>query len=135
MSSQTGSGRFEELDVLRGLAALLVVVFHYAGHCARYFNDFNFDLAAVFRAAGVDTGTPIAFIAPNSDLTVLAFLAAGAIGAVFVPMNAALTDAKLNHVIEHSRVRILCSVLALKSRVEGLAQGLAAMPRHLAPDE
>lgn len=41
-------------------------------------------LAAVFSAAGAETGTPIGFVAPNSDLTVLAFLAAGAIGAVFV---------------------------------------------------
>ena len=92
-------------------------------------------LARVFSAAGAETGTPIGFIAPNSDLTVLAFLAAGAIGAVFVPMNAALTDAELKYVIEHSRARILCSALALKSRVEGLAQGLAAKPRHLALDD
>ena len=91
-------------------------------------------LAAVFSAAGAEIGTPIGFIAPNNDLTVLAFLAAGAIGAVFVPMNAALTDAELKYVIEHSRARTLCSALALKSRVEGLAQGLVPRPRHLALD-
>jgi peptidoglycan/LPS O-acetylase OafA/YrhL len=31
------SGRFEELDVLRGAAALCVVLSHYSSHCARYF--------------------------------------------------------------------------------------------------
>src|SRR5258708_28703021 len=36
------SGRFEEIDVLRGIAALVVVVFHYSGHCVRYFGDFPF---------------------------------------------------------------------------------------------
>jgi len=35
---QTGpGGRFEELDVVRGLAAVCVVLSHYSSHCARYF--------------------------------------------------------------------------------------------------
>src|SRR5262250_3203475 len=34
--------RLEELDVLRGLAALAVVVFHYSGHATRYFTGFPF---------------------------------------------------------------------------------------------
>ncbi|HEV8448279.1 MAG TPA: acyltransferase [Gemmatimonadaceae bacterium] len=34
--------RFEELDVLRGVAALAVVVFHYSGHATRYFTGFPF---------------------------------------------------------------------------------------------
>lgn len=38
-----GGGRFEEIDVLRGLAALAVVIFHYSGHCAKFFGDFPFD--------------------------------------------------------------------------------------------
>lgn len=37
------SGRFEEIDVLRGVAAVAVVVFHYAGHCLKVFGDFPFD--------------------------------------------------------------------------------------------
>lgn len=36
------SGRFRELDVLRGLAALGVVFFHYTSHGTRYFNDYPF---------------------------------------------------------------------------------------------
>jgi peptidoglycan/LPS O-acetylase OafA/YrhL len=35
--------RFEELDVLRGVAAMAVVVFHYSGHATRYFTGFPFD--------------------------------------------------------------------------------------------
>jgi peptidoglycan/LPS O-acetylase OafA/YrhL len=40
---ETGqSGRFEELDVLRGAAALCVVLSHYASHCARFFGEAPF---------------------------------------------------------------------------------------------
>jgi peptidoglycan/LPS O-acetylase OafA/YrhL len=35
--------RFAELDVLRGIAALAVVVFHYSGHETRYFAGFPFN--------------------------------------------------------------------------------------------
>ena len=38
--------RFQELDVLRGLAALAVVVFHYAAHVEKYYDDFPFTLPA-----------------------------------------------------------------------------------------
>jgi hypothetical protein len=40
---ETGqSGRFEELDVLRGAAALCVVLSHSASHCARFFGEARF---------------------------------------------------------------------------------------------
>jgi peptidoglycan/LPS O-acetylase OafA/YrhL len=38
-------GRFEELDVLRGAAALCVVLSHYASHCARFLGEAPFGVA------------------------------------------------------------------------------------------
>src|SRR5262249_21625750 len=39
---QSSSGRFRELDVLRGLAALGVVFFHYTFHGTRYYAHYPF---------------------------------------------------------------------------------------------
>lgn len=41
--SRSATGRFLELDVLRGVAALAVVFFHYSRHGTRYFADYPFD--------------------------------------------------------------------------------------------
>jgi peptidoglycan/LPS O-acetylase OafA/YrhL len=40
---RTWTGRFRELDVLRGFAALTVVFFHYSRHGTRYYVDYPFD--------------------------------------------------------------------------------------------
>jgi peptidoglycan/LPS O-acetylase OafA/YrhL len=44
------NGRFEELDVLRGMAALCVVLSHYSAHCVRFFGEapFGIDLDTVY---------------------------------------------------------------------------------------
>jgi peptidoglycan/LPS O-acetylase OafA/YrhL len=44
------SGRFEEIDVLRGVAAMCVVLSHYSTHCVRFFREapFGFDLHTVY---------------------------------------------------------------------------------------
>lgn len=44
------SGRFEEIDVLRGLAAMCVVLSHYSWHCVKSFQEapFGFDLHTIF---------------------------------------------------------------------------------------
>src|SRR4051812_27686862 len=34
--------RLSELDALRGMAAMAVLLFHYTGHAVRYFHDFPF---------------------------------------------------------------------------------------------
>jgi peptidoglycan/LPS O-acetylase OafA/YrhL len=45
MSMKTGeSDRFEEIDVLRGLAAICVVVSHYSSHCVSFFRQAPFGL-------------------------------------------------------------------------------------------
>src|SRR5258708_16367150 len=38
------SGRFEEIDVLRGLAAMCVVLSHYSTHCVGFFREAPFGL-------------------------------------------------------------------------------------------
>jgi len=42
-------GRFDEIDVLRGLAAMCVVLSHYSTHCVKFFREapFGFDLDTV----------------------------------------------------------------------------------------
>jgi peptidoglycan/LPS O-acetylase OafA/YrhL len=47
-----GHGRFAELDVLRGAAALAVVIYHFTAHAQRYFGDSPFTLEA--GAQGVE---------------------------------------------------------------------------------
>lgn len=44
------SGRFEEIDVLRGLAAMCVVLSHYSAHCVKFFREapFGFDLHTIY---------------------------------------------------------------------------------------
>lgn len=54
---QTEPGvRFEELDVLRGLAAAGVVLSHYSSHCARYFaaGPFGVHLPTVYGFYAVE---------------------------------------------------------------------------------
>jgi len=45
---QGGSGRFRELDVLRGLAALCVVVSHYTSHSVRFFGESPFHIPTIY---------------------------------------------------------------------------------------
>jgi peptidoglycan/LPS O-acetylase OafA/YrhL len=44
------SGRFEEIDVLRGLAAVCVVLSHYSTHCLTFFREapFGFELQTIY---------------------------------------------------------------------------------------
>jgi peptidoglycan/LPS O-acetylase OafA/YrhL len=51
MSMKSGeSSRFQEIDVLRGLAAMCVVLSHYSTHCVKFFWEapFGFDLATIY---------------------------------------------------------------------------------------
>ena len=42
-ADRSPDGRFRELDVLRGLAAVSVILFHYSRHGTRYYADYPFD--------------------------------------------------------------------------------------------
>lgn len=55
--------------------------------------------AAALRAAGAGPGDRIAYLGPNHPAAVETFFAAGALGAVYLPLNARLTGPELDHIL------------------------------------
>ena len=64
-------------------------------------------LAAVVRGFGVSKGDRVAMISQNSDLSVVLFLALAKVGAVFVPLNPALTASELEYILGHAEPRLV----------------------------
>ncbi len=89
-------------------------------------------MAGILERAGAGRGDAIAFIAGNSDLTALAFLACAHAGAIFVPLNPAATDADLAYVLGHSRPRLVIAQPADIERVRQLTAPLEPAPAVLA---
>lgn len=83
-------------------------------------------LADVLAAQGIRAGDPVAHVAPNSDLAVLLFLALARIGALFVPLNPALTDDELHYQLQHSQA---VAAFAPHSLCERVAQIVARCSR------
>jgi crotonobetaine/carnitine-CoA ligase len=77
-------------------------------------------LANWLARQGVVAGSPVAFVAPNSDLCVLAFLACAHLGALFVPTNPALTDTELTYVLRHCRASHVIAPDASLARLSAL---------------
>lgn len=80
-------------------------------------------LARHLRASGLREGDRIAHVETNSDLAVVLFLATVSLGAVFVPMNPALTDDDLAYQLGH------CGAALLVSSAAGMARFDALLPR------
>ncbi len=74
-------------------------------------------LARALAASGVSQGSRVAVVAPNSDLTVLVFLATAKLGAVFAPMNINLTDTELAYLLGHTKPGVVFTEAAAASRV------------------
>lgn len=113
-------------------------------------------LARALAMRGARKGDSIALISSNSDLSVLVFLAAARLGAVFVPLNPQATDAELEHLLTHSgateivcqpgefsRIAMIATKLTPRRRLVSLgdlgamakdAAGVANCLRHLAGD-
>jgi carnitine-CoA ligase len=64
-------------------------------------------LAQVLEARGLKRGDRVVLITLNSDLSVILFLAAARIGAIFIPLNPAATRADLEYLLGHSRARLI----------------------------
>jgi crotonobetaine/carnitine-CoA ligase len=85
-------------------------------------------LAQRLAASGVRPGDRVAHVESNSDIAVLLFLATVSLGAIFVPMNPALTDDDLAYQLGHCGAMLLATSAAEAARFDALVQriGLAA---------
>jgi fatty-acyl-CoA synthase len=100
------------------------------------------DLAQSARAVGrglltrAEPGDRVAVWGPNSDGWIVAQHAIAAAGLVLVPVNPALTDAEVGHILDDSGAVTLLAAeefrgSALRTRANALATGLPAL-RHVA---
>jgi carnitine-CoA ligase len=87
--------------------------------------------ASLLWARGVRAGDRFAHVAPNSDLTVLLYVALAKIGAVFVPMNIELTNDDLSYLIQHSAAVGVFSRNQDCGRLQSIARDLPARPWSL----
>jgi carnitine-CoA ligase len=64
-------------------------------------------LAQAAAQRGVNKGDRIAVVSVNTDLSVIVFLAAAKLGALFVPLNPAATDDDLHYMLSHSSASVV----------------------------
>lgn len=88
-------------------------------------------MAAALQARGVARGDRVACVSHNSDLVPLLLLALGRLGAVFVPVNPALTPDEMAYILGHCEPRLVFAQDEEAERVRGVAAGLAPAPEVL----
>ncbi len=84
-------------------------------------------LAFAAARRNVNKGDRIALVSVNTDLSVIIFLAAAKVGAMFVPLNPAATDNDLNYMLSHSRASVVVcqpqDLERMRTIVDGLDNG------------
>ena len=79
-------------------------------------------LAQAAAQRGVNKGDRIAVISANTDLSVIVFLAAAKLGALFVPLNPAATDEDLHYMLSHSGASVVVCQPELVERVRTVVE-------------
>ena len=64
-------------------------------------------LAQAAAQRGVNKGDRIAVVSVNTDLSIIVFIAAAKLGALFVPLNPAATDDDLHYMLSHSGASVV----------------------------
>ncbi|ONT62524.1 AMP-binding protein, partial [Burkholderia cenocepacia] len=77
--------------------------------------------AAVLAARGVQPGERVAIYAPKRVETVVAMLAANALGAIFVPVNPQLKEAQIEHIVADSGAALFVTGAQRLKRLPALA--------------
>jgi crotonobetaine/carnitine-CoA ligase len=88
-------------------------------------------LAQRLAMLGVKLGDRVAHVEANSDLAVLRFLATVSLGAIFVPMNPALTDDDLGYQLGHCGAVLVVSSAAESPRFDAVLQGIGLAAQRL----
>lgn len=88
-------------------------------------------LARELAVLGVRHGDRVAHVETNSDLAVLLFLATVSLGAIFVPMNPALTDDDLGYQLGHCGAALVVSCVAEGVRFDRLLSRIGLDARRL----
>jgi crotonobetaine/carnitine-CoA ligase len=80
-------------------------------------------------------GTRFAYLSVNTDLSVIVFLAAARLGAIFIPLNPASTREELQYLLRHSRPALVISQPADGERVAAVAAETAPPPEQFLTSE
>jgi crotonobetaine/carnitine-CoA ligase len=80
-------------------------------------------LAQAAAQRGVGKGDRIAVVSVNTDLSIVVFLAAAKLGALFVPLNPAATDEDLHYMLSH------CGAVAVVAQPEQVERVRAVVER------
>ncbi|MGH8258588.1 MAG: AMP-binding protein, partial [Steroidobacteraceae bacterium] len=83
-------------------------------------------LARALAHGAIGRGDRIALVAHNSDLSLILFLAAARLGAIFVPLNPAASRADLDYLLAHSRAAL---IVAQPTEFERVAEAAHALVR------
>jgi carnitine-CoA ligase len=81
-------------------------------------------LACAAAQRNVNKGDRIALVSVNTDLSVIIYLAAAKLGALFVPLNPAATDADLQYMLSHSRASVVVCQPEELERIRTICDGL-----------
>ncbi len=92
-------------------------------------------LARRLAAMGIKPGDRVAHVELNSDIAVLLFLATAALGAIFVPMNPALTDDDLGYQLGHCRAALVACGAEEAPRQAALLRQIGLPARQLLLEE
>lgn len=81
-------------------------------------------LACAAAQRNVNKGDRIALVSVNTDLSVIVYLAAAKLGALFVPLNPAATDSDLQYMLSHSRASVVVCQPEELERIRTICDGL-----------
>ncbi|KUG61319.1 MULTISPECIES: acyl-CoA synthetase [Kocuria] len=101
----------------------------------RELHDRSRRLATALAGQGVGPGDRVAFLGENSPAFLETMFAAGALGAVLVPLNTRLAVPEIRYQLEDAGVSVLIHDAALTGLAEPAARELARVPRWVVAEE